>query len=109
VQHHGDGEYDDRFPEDDADKEPGHRDELVEEGRSRVDERRAAQREQWRMGVYAPAGSTEPVGRAAERVLGLETDGRPVSERRGRYASLDEFGDGSRDGDGRDAGDGGAP
>jgi HD superfamily phosphohydrolase len=56
-----------------------------------VEALRAAQREQWRLGVYAPIELVEPVGRAAERVLGLETNGRLVSERRGRYVPLDEF------------------
>lgn len=41
---------------------------------------RAAQREQWRLGVYAPGETTDRVGRAAERVLGLETEGALVSE-----------------------------
>jgi HD superfamily phosphohydrolase len=51
-----------------------------------------AQKEQWRFGVYTPAEQVEPVGLAAERTLGLETAGRLVSERTGRYAPLDEFG-----------------
>jgi HD superfamily phosphohydrolase len=59
-----------------------------------VEALRAAQREQWRLGVYAPREAIEPVGRAAEAVLGLETNGRLVSERRGRHVPLDEFGDG---------------
>ncbi|WP_232702456.1 HD domain-containing protein [Halobacterium wangiae] len=52
-----------------------------------------AQREQWRLGVYAPADSVESVGQAAERVLGLKTDGALISEVNtpGRYASLEEF------------------
>jgi HD superfamily phosphohydrolase len=41
---------------------------------------RAAQREQWRLGVYTPEETTDRVGRAAERVLGLETEGALVSE-----------------------------
>ncbi|PSP55429.1 phosphohydrolase [Halobacteriales archaeon QS_1_67_19] len=51
------------------------------------------QREQWRLGVYAPAGATEAVGHAAERVLGLETDGALVSEVRtaGTPTTLDQF------------------
>jgi HD superfamily phosphohydrolase len=40
----------------------------------------AAQREQWRLGVYAPAPATDRVGRAAERVIGLDTEGALVSE-----------------------------
>ncbi len=64
-----------------------------------VEALRAAQREQWRLGVYAPPEVIEPVGRAAETVLGLETNGRLVSERRGRYVPLDEFdGDGGAEG-----------
>ncbi len=52
-----------------------------------------AQREQWRLGVYAPAEHVEAVGQAAERVLGLEVDGALVSDVNtpGRYASLAEF------------------
>ncbi|GAA0299683.1 HD domain-containing protein [Halarchaeum salinum] len=50
-----------------------------------------AQREQWRLGVYAPAGDVDAVGRAAVDVLGLDIDGALVSEMtRGQY-SLDEF------------------
>ncbi|MDH5019694.1 HD domain-containing protein [Halobacterium rubrum] len=54
---------------------------------------RVAQREQWRLGVYAPAEHVEAVGQAAERVLGLETEGALVSEvsSPGRYASLQDF------------------
>ena len=33
----------------------------------------------------------ETVGHAAERTLGLSTDGRLVNERRGRFVPLDEF------------------
>jgi len=52
-----------------------------------------AQREQWRLGVYAPEESVETVGHSAERVLGLKTDGALISEVNspGRYASLEEF------------------
>jgi HD superfamily phosphohydrolase len=55
---------------------------------------RHVQREQWRLGVYAPAEHTDAVGHAAERVLGLETDGALVSEVRspGQRTTLDEFG-----------------
>lgn len=51
------------------------------------------QREQWRLGVYAPEGGTDAVGHAAEDVLGLETDGALVSEIRsqGQRTTLDEF------------------
>jgi len=53
-----------------------------------------AQREQWRLGVYAPDDLTEPVGRAAERVLGLDTEGVLINETTtGRYASLDDYAD----------------
>jgi HD superfamily phosphohydrolase len=52
-----------------------------------------AQREQWRLGVYAPREHTETVGYAAEDVLGLETDGALVSEvrRPGQRTTLEEF------------------
>ncbi|MDY6817797.1 MAG: HD domain-containing protein [Halobacteriales archaeon] len=56
-----------------------------------VEALRAAQREQWRFGVYTPPSHVEAVGHAAERELGLETDGRLISERRGRYVPLSEF------------------
>jgi len=51
------------------------------------------QREQWRLGVYAPAEATDAVGHAAERVLGLETDGALVNEirTRGTPTTLDQF------------------
>jgi hypothetical protein len=41
--------------------------------------------------VYAPPDAVEPVGRAAEDVLGLATDGRLVSEHRGQRVTLEEF------------------
>ncbi|WP_435095189.1 HD domain-containing protein [Halarchaeum sp. P4] len=50
-----------------------------------------AQREQWRLGVYAPAAHTEPVGRAAVDVLGLDIDGALVRETTSGQYSLDEF------------------
>jgi HD superfamily phosphohydrolase len=54
---------------------------------------RAAQRDQWRMGVYAPAGKSDRVGNAAIRVLGLDVDGTLVRDvRTGINATLDEFG-----------------
>ncbi|MFB6296142.1 MAG: HD domain-containing protein, partial [Halobacteriales archaeon] len=65
----------------------------LDEQSALVEALRAANREQWRLGVYAPESLTEPVGHAAERVLGLDTDGRLISERRGRYVPLDEFED----------------
>jgi HD superfamily phosphohydrolase len=65
-----------------------------------VEALRAAQREQWRLGVYAPSDVIESVGRAAEDVLGLKTDGRLVSEHRGQHVTLAEFGGGTGDGHG---------
>ena len=53
---------------------------------------RAAQYDQWRLGVYAPATSTDSVGDAAVRVLGLDIDGARISDvRTGINATLDEF------------------
>jgi len=53
---------------------------------------RAAQRSQWRLGVYAPEAVTDSVGGAAASVLGLDVDDGLVTEvRRGNYATLDEF------------------
>jgi len=51
------------------------------------------QREQWRLGVYAPAEETHVVGRAAESILGLETEGALITENDspGRYATLEDF------------------
>jgi hypothetical protein len=57
-----------------------------------VDALREAGHAQWRMGVYAPAGATDDVGRAAAETLGLEIDGALVSEvREGLHATLDQF------------------
>jgi HD superfamily phosphohydrolase len=54
---------------------------------------RTAQRNQWRLGVYAPAELTDRVGTAASNVLGLADDGTLVSDvRPGIHATLDEFG-----------------
>jgi len=54
---------------------------------------RIAGRNQWRLGVYAPAGAVDRVGRAAVRTLDLDVDGAPISEVRGGLdATLDEFG-----------------
>jgi HD superfamily phosphohydrolase len=54
---------------------------------------RAVQRDQWRLGVYAPADVSERVGHAASRVLGLDIDGSLVSDTRpGVHATLDDFG-----------------
>jgi len=53
---------------------------------------RAAQRDQWRMGVYAPAEKSDRVGNAAIRVLGLDIDGTLVRDvRTAINATLDEF------------------
>jgi HD superfamily phosphohydrolase len=53
---------------------------------------RATQRDQWRLGVYAPADATDRVGHAAVRRLGLDIDGPLVSDTRpGVHATLDEF------------------
>jgi len=51
----------------------------------------AAGRAQWRLGVYAPAEMAADVGRAADRLLGLETEGALVREtsRRGVETALD--------------------
>jgi HD superfamily phosphohydrolase len=53
----------------------------------------AAGRAQWRLGVYAPTALADEVGRAAERVLGLETEGTLVREasRRGVETTLDMY------------------
>lgn len=53
---------------------------------------RAAQRDQWRLGVYAPESESERVGAAAIRELGLDLDGARVRDvRTGIHATLDEF------------------
>ncbi|MFC6864946.1 HD domain-containing protein [Halomicroarcula sp. GCM10025817] len=53
---------------------------------------RAAQRDQWRLGVYAPEGESERVGEVAVRELGLDMDGARVRDvRQGIHATLDEF------------------
>jgi HD superfamily phosphohydrolase len=50
-------------------------------------------RNRWRLGVYAPAGALDRVGRAAVRTLGLDVDGALVSEvRTDLDATLDDFG-----------------
>jgi len=54
---------------------------------------RVAQRDQWRLGVYAPPGESDRVGTAAIRTLGLDVDGTLVRDvRTGINATLDEFG-----------------
>lgn len=51
-----------------------------------------AQRDRWRLGVYAPADVRERVGDAAVRTLGLDIEGARVSDTpRGIHATLDEF------------------
>jgi HD superfamily phosphohydrolase len=52
---------------------------------------RTAQRNQWRLGVYAPAEATDRVGRAAADVLGLELDGLVADVRGALPTTLDEF------------------
>ncbi|RDI72698.1 HD domain-containing protein [Halopelagius longus] len=53
---------------------------------------RTAQRQQWRLGVYAPGDETDAVGRAAADALGLDVDGALVTDvRHGVHATLDEF------------------
>jgi HD superfamily phosphohydrolase len=55
---------------------------------------RAAQRDQWRLGVYAPVGCAERVGTAAIRVLGIDLNDTLVQDvRPGIHATLDEFSD----------------
>jgi HD superfamily phosphohydrolase len=54
---------------------------------------RAARRDQWRLGVYAPEESADRVGDAAVRSLGLDIDDTRVRDvRPGIHATLDEFG-----------------
>lgn len=51
-----------------------------------------AQRDQWRLGVYAPENVRDRVGDAAVRTLGLDVEGSRVSDApRGIHATLDEF------------------
>ena len=53
---------------------------------------RAAQRDQWRLGVYASDAEAERVGDAALRTLGLELEGTLVRDvRTGINTTLDEF------------------
>jgi len=56
---------------------------------------RTAQRNQWRLGVYAPRPATDRVGRAAADVLGLDPDGLVAEVRGAMPTTLDEFGDGA--------------
>jgi HD superfamily phosphohydrolase len=53
---------------------------------------RAAQRDQWRLGVYAPAEESDRVGNAAIRTLGLDLSGALVRDvRPGINATLEDF------------------
>ncbi|CAI49106.1 HD family hydrolase [Natronomonas pharaonis DSM 2160] len=52
---------------------------------------RRTQREQWRLGVYAPEAETDAVGSAAEDILGLDLDALVVDVRQGVNTRLDEF------------------
>ncbi len=55
---------------------------------------RAAQHDQWRLGVYAPESESDRVGEAAVRSLGLDIQGTRVRDTRpGINATLDEFTD----------------
>jgi len=64
----------------------------LEEQSTLVRALQAAQRDRWRLGVYAPADVRERVGDAAVRTLGLDIDGARVSDTpRGIHATLDEF------------------
>jgi HD superfamily phosphohydrolase len=54
---------------------------------------RTAQRNQWRLGVYAPEPATDRVGRAAADVLDLDPDGLVAEVRGAMPTTLDEFGD----------------
>ncbi|WP_128906495.1 HD domain-containing protein [Halorubrum amylolyticum] len=56
---------------------------------------RTAQRNQWRLGVYAPRPATDRVGRAAADVLGLDPDGLVAEVRGAMPTTLDEFRDGA--------------
>lgn len=56
-----------------------------------VDALRAAQRTQWRLGIYAPPGETDAVGHAAVSVLGMDLGETLVSEGPGRPTTLERF------------------
>jgi len=56
---------------------------------------RTAQRDQWRLGVYAPRPATDRVGRAAAEVLGLDAEGLVTAVRGAMPTTLDEFSDGA--------------
>ncbi|SEO68526.1 hypothetical protein SAMN04487948_104170 [Halogranum amylolyticum] len=53
---------------------------------------RTAQRQQWRLGVYAPADAADRVGETAVDVLGLDIEGALVNYvRTGQRTTLDQF------------------
>lgn len=56
-----------------------------------VDALRQAQKEQWRLGVYAPPDRTDAVARAAEAELGLDLETYVVEVREGVHRPLDQF------------------
>ncbi|MFW6018067.1 MAG: HD domain-containing protein [Halapricum sp.] len=70
----------------------GGRTRKLEDQSTLVQALRAAQYDQWRLGVYAPADIRDRVGDAAVRVLGLDLEETLVSDvRSGIHATLDEF------------------
>ena len=64
---------------------------MLHEHSSLIDALQAAQKEQWRLGVYAPENLVERVGSAAERELNLQTNGHLISMRSKKNFSLDTF------------------
>ncbi|OYR54128.1 HD domain-containing protein [Halorubrum halodurans] len=52
---------------------------------------RVVQRNQWRLGVYAPDSATDRVGRAAAGVLDLDPDALVIEVRKAMPTTLDEF------------------
>jgi HD superfamily phosphohydrolase len=56
-----------------------------------VEALRQAQKEQWRLGVYAPPDRTDAVARAAEAELGLDLETYVVEVREGVHRPLDQF------------------
>jgi hypothetical protein len=56
-----------------------------------VEALREAQKEQWRLGVYAPDEATDAVGSATEAVLGLDLEALVVDVRKGMHRPLDQF------------------
>ncbi len=64
----------------------------LEEQSTLVSALRAAQRDQWRFGIYAPPKNSERVGNAAVRTLGLDLDGTRIRDvRPGINATLDDY------------------